>query len=105
MGKKITAAMGILAIMLTAGVVFVFSKEDRKGPEIIFSIEPVYTGEEDTAYLLEGVTAVDACDGDVTDSLRVERVHVNEKEQQVTVIYIAKDKSNNVAKVSKTIPA
>ena len=105
MKKGIAAILGLVTAALAAVVVLVLMAEDRQGPEIIFAAEPVYTGAEDTSYLLEGVTASDAEDGDVTDSLRVEKVQVNEAAQQVTIIYIAKDDSNNVTKVSKTVPS
>lgn len=104
MKKGIAAIMGIVTVALTVAAVLVFMAEDRQGPEISFTAEPVYTGEQDTSYLLEGVRATDAEDGDVTNSLRVEKVQVNEETQQVTIIYIAKDASNNVTKVNKTVP-
>lgn len=103
MKKGIAAIMGILTVALTAAAVWVYMAEDRQGPEIRFTTEPVYTGAEDTSYLLDGIVAIDKKDGDVTDSLRVEKVQVNEETQQVTIIYIAKDNSNNVTKVNKTV--
>ena len=104
MKKKIAVTMGLSAVALTGGVVLVSMEDDKKGPDIIFESQPVYTGEEDVSYLLEGVKAVDLKDEDVTDSLRVEKIQVNRETQEVVVIYIAKDHSNNVSKVSITLP-
>ena len=105
MKKKIAVTMGLAAVALTGGVVLVSMEDDKKGPDIIFESQPVYTGEEDVSYLLEGVKAVDLKDEDVTDSLRVENVQVKEEEQNVVIVYIAKDRSNNVTKVSITVPS
>lgn len=104
MKKKIAVFMGVAAVILTAGVVLVSIEDDKEGPDITFGNTPVYTGAEDTSYLLESVRAVDMKDGDVTDSLRVENVQVNEEEKKAVIVYIAKDSSNNVTKVSVTIP-
>ncbi len=105
MKKKIAVTMGLAAAALTGAVVLVSMEDDKKGPDIIFESEPVYTGAEDVSYLLDGVKAVDSQDGDVTDSLRVENVQVKEEEQNVVIVYIAKDRSNNVTKVSITVPS
>lgn len=104
MRKRIAVIMGLLAVALTGGVIVLSMGADEEGPNITFESDPVYTGAEDTSYLLESVKAVDEKDGDVTDSLRVEKIQVNEDEKEVVVVYIAKDNSNNVAKVSVTIP-
>ena len=59
-----------------------------------------YTSDMTTEDLLEGVKAVDKRDGDVSASLTVENVYPNEKGDEVTVVYVAKDNSNNVTKVT-----
>lgn len=104
MSKKIAVIMGLVTVVLTGGVVLVSMEDDKEGPNITFEKELVYTGAEDMSYLMEGVSAVDEKDGDVTDSLRVEKVQINEEDQEVVIIYIAKDNSNNVTKVSLTLP-
>ena len=53
--------------------------------------------------LLEGVTAEDDRDGDVTASLVVERVAGIQADGTVTVTYAAFDSSGNVAKVQRTV--
>lgn len=105
MKKKIAVIMGLFAVALTGGVILLSLEDDKEGPDITYEKDLVYTGAEDTSYLLEGVKAADTKDGDVTDSLRVEKVQVNEEENKVVVVYIAKDSSNNVTKVSVTIPS
>ena len=54
----------------------------------------------DEALLLEGVTAVDEKDGDVSDSLLVEKV-AGTNGKEVIVTYVARDGANNVGKASR----
>ena len=58
----------------------------------------------DDAELLEGVTASDNVDGDVTDSLLIEKIS-GTGEGSVIVTYVARDGANNVAKVSRVLEA
>lgn len=53
--------------------------------------------------LLQGVTAADDRDGDVTASLVVEQVSAVSRDNEVTVTYAAFDRSGNVAKASRTV--
>lgn len=53
--------------------------------------------------LLQGVTARDKADGDVTDSLVVESVRLLRSDGTVTVAYAAFDKSGNVAKGTREV--
>lgn len=53
--------------------------------------------------LLQGVTAEDARDGDVTDSIIIESIANINQEHEVTVTYAAFDKAGNVAKAQRTV--
>lgn len=53
--------------------------------------------------LLQGVSARDNTDGDVTDSLVVENVRLLRNDGTVTVTYAAFDKSGNVAKQTREV--
>lgn len=53
--------------------------------------------------LLEGVSAHDGEDGDVTDSLVVESVILSDESGMVTVTYAAFDRSGNVAKAQRQV--
>lgn len=53
--------------------------------------------------LLEGVTALDTRDGDVTDSLVVESVRGIVADKRFTVTYAAFDRSGNVTKAQRTV--
>ena len=53
--------------------------------------------------LLQGVSAADDKDGDVTDSLVVESVKLNDQDGMVTVTYAAFDRSGNAAKAQRQV--
>lgn len=102
MNKGIIALMAVASIGLGGGVVSLEMMSDDKPPVIEFQKDEVTYSEGDSYdVFLEGVTAQDDRDGDVTDSLVVESVYLTESGKHVTVIYVARDKENNVAKVSK----
>ena len=102
MRKWLVVLMAAVAIGATAILGWLYVGQDRKGPEITIadSKKDSYATDMTTEDLLEGVKAVDEKDGDVSDSLTVENVYPNEKGDEVTVVYVAKDKSNNVTKVT-----
>ena len=102
MRKWLIVLMAAVAIGATGILGWLYMGQDRKGPEITIaeSKKNSYTADMTTEDLLEGVKAVDERDGDVTDSLTVENVYPTEKGDGVTVVYVAKDKSNNVTKVT-----
>lgn len=97
--------MIILCVALGAGTAAVAVSSDRKGPEIEVPSGADVTYEEgsDTAFLLEGVTAVDDRDGDVTSSLVIENIFLSDDHTSASVIYAAKDSHNNVTKVTRRV--
>lgn len=103
MTKRINILLAILLAALIALNVFLFRAQDRKAPEITFSMTPVYYEGDDDSVLLTGITAVDNKDGDVSDSLIVDHIIDSDDGSSVTVYYSAKDSSNNVSKASRTI--
>ena len=102
MRKWLIVLMASVAIGATGILGWLYMRQDRKGPEITIaeSKKNSYTADMTTEDLLEGVKAVDERDGDVSASLTVENVYPNEKGDEVTVVYVAKDNSNNVTKVT-----
>lgn len=99
MRKWLVALMIVLSVALGGAVVGIRFMADRKGPEISFvgDKKTVYSSDMTDEELLEGVTAKDDKDGDVSNSLRVEGVFAKE-ENQIYVSFVAKDSSNNVTK-------
>ena len=89
MRKWLIVLMAAVAIGATGILGWLYMRQDRKGPEITIaeSKKNSYTADMTTEDLLEGVKAV-------------ENVYPNEKGDEVTVVYVAKDNSNNVTKVT-----
>lgn len=104
MKKGFLAILVLAAIGLTGLFGFIYVTEDRQGPEIIVpDAEVTYVEGEDTTKLLEGVTAKDNRDGDVTASVCVEKVQFDEESETGYVIYAAKDSNNNISKAKRFI--
>ena len=105
MEKKIVVILCVLDVILLGFSIFLYAGEDRTAPVIVFGEEePVYREGMDETELLEGVTARDERDGDVTDSLLIEKIS-GTGEGSVIVTYVARDEANNVEKVSRTLKA
>lgn len=103
--RKIAAGV-LFALSVVLGIMFVrlHLNTDTVPPVIaIPEEEAVYEEGMDKALLLEGVTATDDVDGDVSDSLMVESVIPLDDGQTATVIYYAKDRSNNVTKATRIV--
>ncbi len=77
---------------------------DRDPPQITMDSDELTLSVSDPeSALLQGVTATDPQDGDVTDSLVVESVRGVVAEQEFTVTYAAFDNAGNVAKAQRTV--
>lgn len=97
--KKVTALMTVTTAVLLGLCAVFFVGEDRTGPEITFEDRQIsYREGGSSSELLEGAAAVDGRDGDVTDTLRVDRITEIQSSDYVVVTYIAKDRSNNITK-------
>lgn len=108
MKKLLIPGVIVLTAALAAGAAWCVVKEDREGPEITIdeSVEITWNPDMEKAELLEGVSAKDAKEGDVTDSLVVESVKTDTKNPgQVIVTYVAKDSSSNVTKKNRNVPS
>lgn len=104
MKKGLVAILLLACAALLAGNVVVYIGEDRNGPEITVPQEEItYVAGSDTSALLNGVTAVDDRDGDVTSTVTVESIIPNEDQTGASVVYVAKDSQNNVTKAARLI--
>lgn len=96
--------MTVCTVGLLAVCAGLFLTEDRTGPVIKFDDTAVtWQAGDSQEELLRGVSAEDAKDGDVSDTIRVDRVMELEEEKQVIVTYVAKDRSNNITKVNRWV--
>ena len=100
----IAVALSILSGVLMIGAVFGIALKDRTAP--VISIEGKnnlsYAEGDDMDVLLKNVTAEDEKDGDVTESIRVSDIYET-RNGRAMVIYVAKDTSNNIAKLKREI--
>ena len=99
--KGLFILLGLICIAVVGGSGALFITRVKTGPKIIVSEdrEIAYGTDSDKTVLLDGVTAIDEKDGDVSDSLRVESVQNNE-DGSLEVTYSAVDDSNNVTKLT-----
>ena len=107
--KRLFAIVMLFLTALSVGGVILYSvhKSMMTGgasPEIHFDKEQieVQTGTGDEA-LLEGVTATDPEDGDVTDSVMVEGVSHFVEKDVVNVTYVAYDSQNHVSRAMRRV--
>lgn len=104
MKKGLIGLLVIACLILGAAAVMIKLTEDHQPPEILIQdSDMTYTEGESFDALLEGVTATDNRDGDVTDSLVVENVYPVPDTATAQVVYVARDDSNNIAKASRTV--
>lgn len=107
--KRLIAIIMLVLTALSVGGVILYSvhKEMASGgraPEISFAQEEieVETNADDQT-LLEGVTATDKEDGDLTDSLMVEHVSKFVEDSVVDVTYVVYDSQNHAARASRRV--
>ena len=96
------AAAAVLLILLITAVVIL--KGDGTGPSITIPSGIEYHKGMSDSELLNGVTAEDSKDGDVSDTLIVESVIILSSGDSVKITYAAKDKHNNITQKSIILP-
>lgn len=105
MKKILLIFLLLFTVFLLGLVVYTQSIKDSEAPVITFEDKEImYNSEEGQNVLLDDVSAYDAVDGDVSDTLMVESiVPLSENTANVRVTYAAKDKSKNVATKSRIV--
>lgn len=99
--------MLVLAVLAAALFIFVYIREKNSGtdnsPVISFEEETLTISvSDDESVLLEGVSAYDEEDGDVTKSVVIESLSDFADDGSRTVTYAAFDEDNNVTKASRS---
>lgn len=101
---RMTIALAGTGVCLFVLFLFLYTGKDRKAPEIQFDGSAVtYREGEDVSVLLEGVSARDAKDGDVSATLTVSSFYPLADGQTAKVYYAASDKAGNVAREFRII--
>lgn len=102
--RTIGIVLGILNLLLITGCIVLYLGKDRTAPELALG-QTEYVYEEDLPehILLEGVTAWDEKDGDVTDRVVVEKIITDTVKKTATITYGVTDREGNVRRVSRTL--
>lgn len=102
--RRIWLAVVILMVLLFVGYrVYENRKTDSSGPVISGGDDEIEVSiHDEEEVLLQGITATDKKDGDVTDSLIVEKIS-NFYDGKRTVTYAAFDSDNHISKVEREI--
>ena len=102
----------ILSTLVLLAAIFIFARfsvnsfrtNDTVGPNIEMDSSQIEVSVKDMQIkLLRGMTATDARDGDVTDTLVIETISDFVSENTRTVTYAAFDKDNNVTKATRSL--
>ena len=111
-GKTVKKGKNVLIILIallcaaaTGAYAFLFVLwDDTTAPQIALASDVLEVSvSAGTEELLNGVTATDNADGDVTDSILIEGIVNLNDQSEATITYAAFDKAGNVAKVSRTL--
>ncbi len=98
--KKWLIVLGIVNLLAAAGIIFWYVGQDSEPPIISVEEEFVYKEEMTDSDLLQGVSAMDGKDGDVSHTLVIEKVAVNHDKGIAVVTCGANDASGNIAKLA-----
>lgn len=101
MKTKITIALALVTILLMSISVVSFISRDTEAPEItVPEADITYEAGTDQSILLQGVTAYDEEDGDLSDKVRIYDIAVLEDGVRAQVVYAVYDESYNLGKAS-----
>lgn len=104
--KVLGIILAIANVILIVICAVLFFRTDRTEPKIGFQAEEiVYREGMDDTKLLEGITAYDSNDGDVTDRIVIEKLIEDREDNTVVVFYAVSDRAGNVAKASRVFNA
>lgn len=108
MKKEKIAGIALAAVnivLIVVGIVL-YLGADRKEPSFEFqAMDIIYEEGMETSRLLEGISAYDNEDGEITDKIVIEKLIENRELNSVVVIYGVSDKAGNVAKCSREFAA
>lgn len=104
--KVLTIVLIIVNIILIGVCVFFYIGQDRVAPKFSFSENnAIYNRDISEEKLLEGIEAIDAVDGEITDRIVIEKIVENEETKKAVVYYAVSDLSGNVSKISREFVA
>lgn len=96
--------LSLLATAMVSGVVYLEMTEDKTPPVITFpKEEKPYNYNDETADLMQGVTAYDQEDGDVSKNIKIDRIVPILSKEQVAVVYLVRDGKNNYVREQRIL--
>lgn len=98
--KSVVVFLAALCAVIFGFTFIAVNGKDHTAPVIVMEKKAIYYNGRDTSTLLDGVTAVDDRDGDVTDSLIISSVYPSGEGTGI-VTYAAKDAANNVTTATR----
>ena len=102
--KTYGIVLGIVNIVLLLICGAFFLGKDKNAPEILLSnVDFVYAAEAEEEILFQGVTAVDKEDGELTDSVVIEKIVTDTEKETATITYGVVDSAGNVGKATCTV--
>lgn len=103
MNNKVLIIILVTINLVLLGVCgFFYVNKDRQKPKIEFTAADVlYSEGMDTTELMQGISARDNVDGDISDRIVIEKITVNESANTAVVYYAVCDYSGNVSKASR----
>ncbi len=105
-GKVTGIILAFLNVILIVVCAVSYFRMDRTEPRLEFQpTDIIYREGMEETRLLEGITAYDSKDGDVTDRIVIEKTIENMDDNTIVVFYAVSDKAGNVAKASRVFQA
>lgn len=102
--KYIGILLVILDVALLSGIGYLYYQQDHTAPHIkVEETTLVYEEGMEESQLLEGITAYDSVDGDVTARVVIEKIVTDIQKEKATITYGAVDSSGNISKDTRTI--
>lgn len=99
----ITVFLGLICAGLIALSFYVLYQKDNNAPVIsVVDESVVYMEGTDTAQLIASVKATDGKDGDVSDTIKIEKLAPSDDNTSIKVQFVAKDRTNNITKLTVT---
>ena len=108
-GLSKTRVLLCICFLIASAALFGFLRNQNSDKDLnapVFQVpgeELVYQEGSDPVELTVGVKAVDDVDGDVSDTVRVRSIYYPEGSDEATVTYVAKDHSNNLGIIRRTV--
>lgn len=101
----ITIFMGVVTLALAILCIAPGLTDKSSKPTIMISdVELNYAEGDDTRALLQGISAYDKEDGDLSDSVRVYDITALVDGEHAAITYAVYDSDNNLARATRTIP-